>query len=84
MITTTYHPTAVINELNSPFDVIAQVQYETGFRVSEAYDVINKLEQHLDDLKLHSVKGKGGQMYSAKIISLELKIMLLKLKAQNI
>ena len=84
MITTTYHPTEIINELNSPFDVIAQVQHETGFRVSEAYDVINKLEQHLDDLKLHSVKGKGGQMYNAKFISLELKIMLLKLKAQNI
>ncbi|QOP45691.1 hypothetical protein [Sulfurimonas paralvinellae] len=83
-ITTSFHPTDVINELNSPLSVIAQVQYETGFRVSEAYTVINDLEKHLDNLKLHSVKGKGGQMYNAKIISLELKLMLLKLKAQNV
>jgi hypothetical protein len=83
LITTTYHPTEVINQLNYPMNVIAQVQYETGFRVSEAYDIINNLERYLNDLKLCSVQGKGGQMYINKIITIELKIMLLKLQAEQ-
>lgn len=82
-ITTDYHPTEVIGELTYPLNVIAQVQYETGFRVSEAYALINNLEKHIDELKIRGIKGKGGQAYQSKIISLELKLMLLKLQAQQ-
>ena len=84
LVTTTYHPTEVINELSSPLSVIAQLQYETGIRVSEAYDVINNLERHLDNLRLHSVQGKGSQIYRDKIISLELRLALLRVEAQQV
>lgn len=86
LITTDYHPTEVIKELkdlNFPLSTVVQLQYETGYRVSEAYEVINNLEKHLNELKLHSVIGKGGQLYRDKIISIELKIMLLKLEAEQ-
>jgi len=83
LITTEFHPLNAINGLSYPMNVIAQVQYETGFRVSEAYDLINNLEKHLSDLKINSLKGKAGQMYQSKIISIELKIMLLKLQAEQ-
>jgi len=83
LVTTTYHPTEVITSLPENMSVVAQLQYETGLRVSEAYAVINDLEKHLNNLRLHSVQGKGGQIYQDKIISLQLRIMLLKLKAQN-
>jgi len=82
-VTTSYHPTEVVQELNHPLGVVAQLQYETGFRVSEAYDVIQNLERHLHDLELRGVKGKNGQMYRDKIISLRLKIMLLKLRGEQ-
>jgi hypothetical protein len=82
-VTTPFHPTYVIGELNEPFGVVAQLQYETGIRVSEAYSVIQNLEKHLSDLKLLNIVGKGGQKYNAKIISLELRLMLLKLKEQQ-
>ena len=82
-ITTEFHPTEVIGELKYPLNVIAQVQYETGFRVSEAYTLINNLEKHLDELKIQGIKGKGGQAYQSKIISLELKLMLLKSQVQQ-
>lgn len=84
LITTSYHPTEVINNLGFPLGLVAQLQYETGYRVSEAYEVIQNLEKHLDELRLHSVMGKGGQMYMDKIISIELKIMLLKIEAEQI
>ena len=83
LVTTTYHPTDVVALLPENMATIAQLQYETGLRVSEAYTVINDLEKHLNNLRLHSVHGKGGQIYQDKIISLQLKIMLLKLKAQD-
>jgi len=82
-ISTTYHPSDVIAALPDNMATIAQLQYETGLRVSEAYNVINNLENHLDNLRLHSVQGKGGQIYRDKIISLELKMMLLKLKSTS-
>ena len=82
-ITTEFHPTEVIGELKYPLNVIAQVQYETGFRVSEAYTLINNLEKHLNELKIKGIKGKGGQAYQSKIISLELKLMLLKSQVQQ-
>lgn len=83
-VTTPFHPTYVMGELSEPLSVVAQLQYETGIRVSEAYNVINDLEKHLNDLKLLNIVGKGGQKYQAKIISLELKLMLLKLKENNV
>lgn len=83
LIRSDYHPIEVINTLSSPMDTIAQLQYETGYRVSEAYEVITNLEKHLDELRLHSVIGKGGQEYIEKIISIELKIMLLKLEPEQ-
>ncbi len=82
LVTTSFHPTELIKELPLSLSVIAQLQYETGFRVSEAYDVINNLERYLDKMKLHSVKGKGGQVYIDKIISIELRIRLIKLQQQ--
>ncbi|WP_457746285.1 hypothetical protein [Sulfurimonas sp.] len=83
-ITTEYHPAEVIQGLSYPLNVIAQLQYETGFRVSEAYQAMQHLEKHLSDLKLHSIKGKNGQRYLSKIISLELKILLLKLRENEV
>lgn len=84
LVTTPYHPTEVIDSLKTPLSVIAQLQYETGLRVSEAYAVINDLERHLNDLRLHSVQGKGGQIYRDKIISLELRLALLKVQAEQL
>lgn len=79
-VTTHFHPTEVIASLDEPLSIVAQLQYETGIRVSEAYDVINNLEKHLDELRLlKNIVGKGGQKYQAKIITLELRLMLLKL-----
>jgi hypothetical protein len=82
-ITTSFHPNYVMGELSEPLGVVAQLQYETGIRVSEAYSVIQDLEKHLSDLKLLNIIGKGGQKYNAKIISLELRLMLLKLRQKQ-
>jgi len=82
-VTTSFHPINIISSLAESMGTIAQLQYETGLRVSEAYEVINNLERHLDNLTLHSVQGKGGQIYRDKVISLQLKRLLLKLKAQH-
>jgi len=84
LVNTAYHPTEVINGLSSPLSTIAQLQYETGLRISEAYTVINDIERHLDNLRLHSVQGKGGQIYRDKIISLELRLALLRIQEQQI
>lgn len=84
LVTTEFHPSDVINGLNYPMNVIAQVQYATGFRVSEAYDLINNLQKYLHDLKINSLQGKGGQMYQTKIISRDLMLMLLKLQTEQI
>lgn len=83
-VTTPFHPTYVMGELSEPLGALVQLQKETGIRVSEAYNVINDLEKHLNDLKLLNIVGKGGQKYQAKIISLELKLMLLKLRENNV
>ena len=73
-------PSDVIAQLPDTFATIAQLQYETGYRVSEAYTVINDIESYLTDLRIKAVQGKGGQLVKEKIISLELKLMLLKLQ----
>jgi hypothetical protein len=83
-VTTPFHPTYVSGQLSEPLSVVAQLQYETGVRVSEAYAVIQDLEKYLDSLKLLNIIGKGGQRYQAKIISLELKLMLLRLQEQQV
>ncbi len=83
-VTTPFHPTYVIGQLGEPLSVVAQLQYTTGIRVSEAYAVIQNLEKHLDGLKLLNIIGKNGQKYQAKIISLELKLMLLRLQEQQV
>lgn len=78
-----FTPMEVIEQLPFASSCLAQLQYETGFRVSEAYAVIENLESHLEDLKIKAVQGKGGQFYQEKIISLELKLMLLKLQREQ-
>ena len=53
--------------------VIAQVQIETGFRVSEAYEVVKSLTSHLnEDNQLTGVIGKGNHIYHTKEISVDL------------
>jgi len=76
-------PSEVIAQLPDVSAIIAQLQYETGYRINEAYSVINDIENYLMDLKLKAVQGKGGQQVREKIISLELRLMLLKLQKEN-
>lgn len=73
-------PSDVIAQLPQSSAVIAQLQYETGYRVSEACIVLNNIEHYLNDLKIMQVQGKGGQMIKEKIISLELRLMMLRLQ----
>lgn len=81
-VNTNITPQEVISQLPESSSVIAQLQHETGYRVSEAYTVIYDVEKYLDGLKLKAVQGKGGQMVREKIISLELRLSLLKMHEQ--
>ena len=78
------NPMDVISQLPQASQAISLLQLETGYRISEAYTVINDLEHYLNDLRIKSVQGKGGQFVKEKIISLELRLMLLKLKEDQI
>jgi integrase len=74
LVTTSFTPSEVIQQLPYPSSLIAQLQYETGLRVSEAYAVLKNPEMHIDVNTLHSIQGKGGQIYDTKIISEELRV----------
>jgi len=79
-IDTSIVPSNVIAQLPEASAMIAQLQYETGYRVSEAMTVLSDIENYLSDLKIKEVQGKGGQLIKAKIISLELRVMMLRLQ----
>lgn len=78
-----YKKDRYINNLNEKIEtlqenrygssVIAQIQIETGFRVSEAYEVVKDLKSYLrEDNKLVGIVGKGNHTYHDKEISHDL------------
>lgn len=78
------NPMDIVAQLPESSAALAQLQYETGYRVSEAYDAIDRLETVLHGLRIMPISGKGGQYYHEKIISIELRLMLLKLKRDQV
>jgi len=52
--------------------VIAEVQYQMGYRISEAVEIVKNIQNHLKNGNLEKVYGKGGREYSEKAISPEL------------
>ena len=49
--------------------VVAQTQLELGFRVSEAFEVVENIDKYYVDGKLIGVIGKGNHEYDAKDIT---------------
>ena len=49
--------------------VLAQTQLELGFRVSEAFEVVENIDKYYNDGKLVAVIGKGNHEYIAKDIT---------------
>jgi hypothetical protein len=49
--------------------VVAQTQLELGFRVSEAFEVVENIDKYYVDGKLIAVIGKGNHEYDAKDIT---------------
>jgi len=49
--------------------VLAQVQLETGFRTSEAYELVQNTDKYLQNNQVVGMIGKGNHMYPPKRIS---------------
>ena len=54
--------------------VLAEIQYQMGYRISEAIEVIKNFKEYFNrsSMQLKGVKGKGGREYIPKEISKEL------------
>jgi len=52
--------------------IVASLQLEAGFRVSEAIEVVNNPNKYIKDNGISGVIGKGGQEYNIKEISTSL------------
>ena len=52
--------------------VVAQTQLELGFRVSEAFELVENIDKYYNDGKLIAVIGKGNHEYAPKDISTSL------------
>ena len=59
-------------EKNYETAVIAQTQLELGFRVSEAFELVENIDKYYNDGKLIAVIGKGNHEYAPKDISTSL------------
>lgn len=74
------NPVHIINrlyEIQYESGLIAQVQYETGLRISEAYRFLNNLQKYLIGNSIIGLVGKSKHLYDPKKISRDL---ILKLK----
>ena len=64
-------------DLNFESGVLAQVQYETGFRIAEAYKLAKNTEKYLlGGSSIIGMIGKGNHMYDTKSISDDLVLKL--------
>ena len=63
-----------LRDIREESAVIAELQLETGLRVSEALEVIGNFESHYipDNSSLMGIIGKGGQEYNHKELSSDL------------
>jgi len=61
-----------LQEIRESSATIAQLQLETGFRVSEALEVARNFNDYYNNGALQGIIGKGGQEYYPKEISQEL------------
>jgi hypothetical protein len=52
--------------------VMSQIQFELGYRVSEAHELIQNPDKYINDNSVTGLKGKGGREYKEKQISSEL------------
>lgn len=52
--------------------VMSQIQFELGYRVSEAHELIQNPDKYINDNSVTGLKGKGGREYKEKVISSEL------------
>lgn len=62
----------IIDLINARSHIAARLQYECGFRASEAIEISNNPEKYLFGQSLSGVAGKGGQHYNMKVISKDL------------
>jgi hypothetical protein len=58
-----------LGEIREESAIVAQLQLETGFRVSEALEVAKNPQEYLQENRISGVVGKGGQEYGEKHIS---------------
>jgi len=56
--------------------VIAQIQYETGFRVHEAYKLARSPDKYIQGEQIVEMVGKGNHMYEPKPITRDLIIKI--------
>jgi integrase len=63
---------AKMAERDFPSSVVAQVQHETGFRVSEALRLVANPGQYLEDGIVQGMVGKGNHVYDGKELSPDL------------
>jgi len=56
--------------------VLAQIQYETGFRISEAYELVQNPDRYINGNKVEGIVGKGNHQYYTKEISKDLAIKI--------
>jgi hypothetical protein len=69
------NPNQILNrlfEINFECGVIAQVQHETGFRISEAYELIRFTDKYLISNSIVGLVGKSKHKYAPKEISSDL------------
>ncbi len=52
--------------------VLAEVQRETGFRTSEAYELVKNADKYIENNEIKGIIGKGNHEYITKNISSEL------------
>ncbi len=52
--------------------VLAEVQRETGFRTSEAYELVNNPDKYIENNEIKGIVGKGNNVYITKTITNEL------------
>ena len=68
-------PKAILGKLfdiNFESATVAQLQHETGFRISEAYEFIKNQKKYLINNEIIGVIGKSKHLYEPKIISYDL------------
>lgn len=64
------NPQETINALshNEAVSLVTEIQYNLGFRVSEARELLKNPQKYVNDNKIENLKGKGNHIYPIKEI----------------